>query len=198
MILNDVLIRAALERGRIVIDPEPGDDRIGAVSVDCTLADRFLLFDGGSRTVLDPARAGDVGAAMREVVVADGDPFVIQPGQFVLASTVERLVLPDDLIARIEGRSSIARLGIAVHSTAAVFEPGWRGTATMELSNLGGLPVALWPGMRICAFMFEQVAGPVSVPYHAKAAAKYRDQHGPVASRLSATDCAAPRTAAID
>ena len=94
----------------------------------------------------------------------------MQPGDFALASTVESLELPDDLLGRLEGRSSIARLGITVHSTAAVFEPGWVGTATMELSNLGRMAVALYPGMRICAFSFEtgQFAGLGAIPDEAE------------------------------
>jgi dCTP deaminase len=110
---------------------------------------------------------------------------MMQPGDFALASTVERLELPDDLLGRLEGRSSIARLGITVHSTAAVFEPGWIGTATMELSNLGRMPVALYPGMRICAFSFEEVSSPVSVPYRLKRGNKYAGQVTPRASLLA-------------
>jgi dCTP deaminase len=93
--------------------------------------------------------------------------------------------LPDDLLGRLEGRSSIARLGITVHSTAAVFEPGWIGTATMELSNLGRMPVALYPGMRICAFSFETVSSPVMTPYRSKKNNKYAGQVTPKASQLA-------------
>ena len=113
------------------------------------------------------------------------EPFIMQPGDFALASTVETLTLPDDLLGRLEGRSSIARLGITVHSTAAVFEPGWVGTATMELSNLGRMAVALYPGMRICSFSFEQVSSPVEVPYRLKRNAKYAGQQTPKPSLLA-------------
>jgi dCTP deaminase len=113
------------------------------------------------------------------------EPFIMQPGDFALASTIESLGLADDLLGRLEGRSSIARLGITVHSTAAVFEPGWIGTATMELSNLGRMAVALYPGMRICAFSFEEVSSPVSVPYRLKRNNKYAGQQNPRASQLS-------------
>jgi dCTP deaminase len=109
----------------------------------------------------------------------------MQPGDFALASTVETLELADDLLGRLEGRSSIARLGITVHSTAAVFEPGWVGTATMELSNLGRMAVALYPGMRICAFSFETVSSPVMTPYRLKAGNKYAGQQNPKASALA-------------
>ncbi|HWV35530.1 MAG TPA: dCTP deaminase, partial [Thermomicrobiales bacterium] len=100
-------------------------------------------------------------------------------------STMESLELPDNLLARLEGRSSIARLGITVHSTAALFEPGWTGTATMELSNLGRMAVALYPGMRICAFSFEPVSSPVMTPYRNKVGNKYAGQITPKASQLS-------------
>ena len=122
---------------------------------------------------------------MRTIEVGEDEPFIMQPGDFALASTVESLTLPDDLLGRLEGRSSIARLGITVHSTAAVFEPGWVGTATMELSNLGRMAVALYPGMRICSFSFEQVSSPVEVPYRLKRNAKYAGQVTPQASLLA-------------
>src|SRR5204863_8595284 len=123
--------------------------------------------------------------AMRTIVVPEGEPFMMHPGEFALASTMESLELPDDLLGRLEGRSSIARLGITVHSTAAVFEPGWVGTATMELSNLGRMAVALYPGMRICAFSFEEVSSPVLTPYRNKTGNKYAGQQTPRASQLS-------------
>ncbi len=122
---------------------------------------------------------------MRTIVVDEDEPVIMQPGDFALASTVESLELPDDLLGRLEGRSSIARLGITVHSTAAVFEPGWVGTATMELSNLGRMAVALYPGMRICAFSFETVSSPVRVPYRQKRHNKYAGQMTPKASLLA-------------
>jgi dCTP deaminase len=122
----------------------------------------------------------------------------MQPGDFALASTVEVLELPDDLLGRLEGRSSIARLGITVHSTAAVFEPGWIGTATMELSNLGRMAVALYPGMRICAFSFETVSTPVMTPYRMKLNAKYAGQMTPKASLLSEENRLAAQKAAVD
>jgi dCTP deaminase len=119
------------------------------------------------------------------IEIEDGEAFMMQPGEFALASTMESLTLPDNLLARLEGRSSIARLGITVHSTAAVFEPGWEGTATMELSNLGRMAVALYPGMRICSFTFQQLLNPAQVPYSRKENAKYAGQHDPRASRLA-------------
>ena len=133
----------------------------------------------------DPRHPQSIGDAMRTIEAGEDEPFIMQPGDFALASTIETLELPDDLLGRLEGRSSIARLGITVHSTAAVFEPGWIGTATMELSNLGRMAVALYPGMRVCAFSFETVSSPVMTPYRLKANNKYAGQITPKASLLS-------------
>jgi dCTP deaminase len=186
MILADVDIRKALADGRIKISPMPDLDRqLGSVSVDFRLGTTFMVFEPSRHSFIDPRSPQSIGDAMRTIEVAEDEPFIMQPGDFALASTVESLELPDDLLGRLEGRSSIARLGITVHSTAAVFEPGWVGTATMELSNLGRMAVALYAGMRICAFSFEQVTSPVTVPYRLKQNNKYAGQRTPRASQLS-------------
>jgi len=186
MILSDRDIRKALESGRIAIDPMPDlSAQLGSVSIDFRLGTTFMVFEHSRHSYIDPRRPQSIGEAMRTIEVAGDEPFIMQPGDFALASTIECLTLPDDLLGRLEGRSSIARLGITVHSTAAVFEPGWFGTATMELSNLGRMAVALYPGMRICAFSFEEVSSPVSVPYRAKVGNKYAGQMAPRASGLA-------------
>ena len=186
MILSDVDIRKALGAGRIVISPMPDlEAQLGSVSVDFRLGTTFMVFEHSRHSFIDPRSPQSIGEAMRTIEVAEGDPFIMQPGDFALASTIESLELADDLLGRLEGRSSIARLGITVHSTAAVFEPGWIGTATMELSNLGRMAVALYPGMRICAFSFEEVSSAVSVPYRLKRNNKYAGQQTPRASQLS-------------
>ena len=109
----------------------------------------------------------------------------MRPGEFVLATTMEHLELADDLLGRLEGRSSLGRLGIVVHSTASIFDPGWVGKPVMELGNIGVMPVALYPGMRICSFTFEQLSTPVEVPYRLKKKAKYVGQSSPDASKIS-------------
>jgi dCTP deaminase len=186
MILSDRDIVAALEAGRIKIDPAPDlASQLGSVSVDFRLGRTFMVFEHSRHSYIDPRQPHSIGEAMRTIEVDDEEPFIMQPGDFALASTIESLELPDDLLGRLEGRSSIARLGITVHSTAAVFEPGWTGTATMELSNLGRMAVALYPGMRICAFSFETVSSPVMTPYRSKRNAKYAGQVTPRASLLS-------------
>src|SRR4029077_18864275 len=105
---------------------------------------------------------------MKSVVVPQGDPFILQPREFVLAITEETLELDDDVLGRLEGRSSLGRIGIIVHGTAGLLNPGWSGKATLELSNLSRMPVALYPGMRICSFTFEQLSSPSSMPYYKK------------------------------
>lgn len=186
MILSDRDIRKALEAGRIVIEPSVDlDVHLGACSIDCRLGSTFMVFEHSQHSFIDPRHPQSIGEAMRTIEVAEDDHFIMQAGDFALASTVESLRLADDLVARLEGRSSIARLGITVHSTAAVFEPGWIGTATMELSNLGRMAVALYPGMRICSFTFEQLSSPADVPYHRKLGNKYAGQIQPRASLLS-------------
>lgn len=186
MILSDRDILTAIEAGRIRIDPAPDlKAQLGSVSVDFRLGTTFMVFEHSRHSFIDPRQPQSIGEAMRTIEVAPDEPFIMQPGDFALASTMESLELADDLLGRLEGRSSIARLGITVHSTAAVFEPGWVGTATMELSNLGRMAVALYPGMRICAFSFEQVSSPVMTPYRKKAHNKYAGQIAPRASLLS-------------
>ncbi len=186
MILSDRDILAALDAGRIGIDPTPDlETQLGSVSVDFRLGTTFMVFEHSKHSFIDPRHPRSIGDAMRTIEIESEEPFIMQPGDFALASTVESLTLPDDLLGRLEGRSSIARLGITVHSTAAVFEPGWTGTATMELSNLGRMAVALYPGMRICSFSFETVSSPVMTPYGKKRNAKYAGQVTPRASLLA-------------
>jgi dCTP deaminase len=121
---------------------------------------------------------------METFTVADGEAITLQPGELMLATTVEWLELADDLVGRIEGRSSLGRLGIIVHGTASIFDPGWRGKPVMELGNLGVVPILLYPGMRVCSFTFEEVSSKVDVPYYLKKSNKYAGQKTPLASRL--------------
>ena len=185
-VLSDRDIVKALDSGRIRIDPLPElSKQLGSISVDFRLGNTFMVFEHSKFSFIDPRSPQSIGDAMRTIEVADDEAFIMQPGDFALASTMESLELADDLLGRLEGRSSIARLGITVHSTAALFEPGWVGTATMELSNLGRMAVALYPGMRICAFSFEEVSSSVTTPYRDKIGNKYAGQLTPKASLLA-------------
>ncbi|MBI3976933.1 MAG: dCTP deaminase [Chloroflexi bacterium] len=186
MILSDRDIRLALAEGRIRIDPTPDlATQLGSCSIDLRLGNTFRVFEHSRFPYIDLRQPEAIAEFMRQIDVPAGDPFVMQPGGFALATTVEWLELADDLVARLEGRSSLGRLGIIVHGTASVFDPGWVGHPTIELGNFGVMPVALYPGMRICSFTFEQLSSPAEVPYWKKRGNKYAGQRGPEASKLA-------------
>jgi dCTP deaminase len=186
MILSDRDIKKALKSGRIKITPAPNlKVQLGSCSIDMHLGNKFRFFKNSSYPYIDLKGDIDTSKIMEEAIIEGNRAFIMQPGSFALANTVESLELADDLLGRIEGRSSLGRLGIIVHGTASIFDPGWIGTPTMELGNLGTLPIALYPGMRICSFTFEEVSSPVEVPYHKKKNNKYAGQKTPLASKLS-------------
>lgn len=185
MVLSDRDIIRYLDTGKIKITPAPDlTRRLGSCSVDFRLGNIFLIFDHSKHPYIDLRTEIDTDDLMERVEVPEGDGFTMQPGEFVLAATLETLELADDVMARLEGRSSLGRLGIIVHSTAGLFDPGWVGTATLELGNLGRMPVKLYPGMPICAFTFEQLSSPAQTPYRQKPGSKYAGQVEPEASRF--------------
>ncbi len=182
MILSDGTIRRLLEGGRLIIDPIE-DVQIQPASVDVRLGREFLVFRNHVTEVIDPY---DKPADLNErVTVASGTAFVLHPGEFVLATTVESIGLPDDLVARVEGKSSLGRLGLLIHATAGFVDPGWpRGQITLELSNVATLPIKLWPGMRVGQLSFQTLDAPAERPYgHADLNSKYVGQSGPVSSQ---------------
>jgi len=186
MLLSDVDIVKAIEAGRIKIDPAPDYDvQLGSCSIDMHLGNEFKVFNRSKIPFIDLKNPISSELFMQDIVIPDNEPFIMQPGDYLLAITKEWLEIADDLIGRIEGRSSLGRLGIIVHGTASVFDPGWRGRPVMELGNLGTLPVAIYPGMRMCAFTFEQLSSPTSKPYYKKLNNKYGNQSNPMASKLS-------------
>ncbi len=186
MVLSDVDIRRYIELGKIRISPELPGEQFGSCSIDFRLGHEFSIFEHSRHAYIDVRDKSAIQDLMRTVNVKEGEPFILQPREFALAITQETLELDDDVLGRLEGRSSLGRIGIIVHGTAGLFDPGWRGKATLELSNLGIMPVALYPGMRICSFTFEQLSSPVSVPYYKKVGNKYSGQTQPLASRLTA------------
>lgn len=184
MILSDRDIRAALASGRVKVDSrEPL--HIHASSIDLRLGNVFKLYEHSKFAILDPKNPETFSGNMRTITIAEGEPFIVQPGEFVLGVTQETLTVPDDLVARVEGRSSLGRLGIIIHSTAGFVDPGFSGTITLEISNLNRLPVSLYPGMRVCQIAFEQMTGPAEMPYNKKPHSKYQNQKLPEESRLS-------------
>jgi dCTP deaminase len=185
MVLSDRDIKKAIEEKIIEITPKPDfKTQLGSCSIDLRLGNNFRIFDHSKNAFIDPTKKDYSNEITKEVRVEDGDRFVMQPGDFVLAVTLEKIKIPDNLLGRLEGRSSLGRLGIVVHSTASVFDPGWNGQAVLELGNLGRIPVALYPGMRICAMTFEQLSSKADTPYVKKEVAKYRFQNGPVESKI--------------
>ncbi len=185
MVLSDVDIKRYLAEGKIRVSPELPPEQFGSCSVDFRLGPEFSVFDHSKHAYIDLRNRTSIQELMSTVMVEPGEAFILQPREFVLAITEEHIELDDDVLGRLEGRSSLGRIGIIVHGTAGLFDPGWRGKATLELSNLGRMPVALYPGMRICSMTFEQLSTPSSNPYHKKPSNKYAGQQSPVASRLS-------------
>lgn len=188
MILSDQDIIRAIREKRVKVDPSPDVAvQVGPCSLDLHLGNIFKVFKPSQYPYLDLNRKIDFENIMEEIEVAENNgPFILQPRDFVLAITKESFLLPNDLMARLDGRSSLGRLGIVVHSTAARFDPGWNGNAVMELGNLGIMPVVLYTGMRICALTFETLSSPAKWPYGKKSSHKYAHQKTPTASKIIA------------
>ena len=180
MILSDRDIRAEIAAGRIVIDPYI-PEAVQPSSVDLHLDRRFRVFRNSRYPYID-VRTDQ--PELTELVEIGGDePFILHPGEFVLGSTYERVELPNDLVARLEGKSSLGRLGLLIHSTAGYVDPGWEGNLTLELSNVANLPITLYDGMKIGQISFQRLSSPVEVGYgDARIGSKYRGQRDPTAS----------------
>ena len=167
MILSDTDIKKAIKAGRVQITPKPNyKTQLGPCSIDLHLGNRVAVFKHSRYPYVDLKNPAPAEGIMQEIIVGKGEAFVMQPGDFALVTTVENLKLADDIVGKIEGRSSLGRLGIIVHGTASIFDPGWDGKPTMELGNLGVMPVALYPGMRVCAFTFEELSSRAENPYN--------------------------------
>lgn len=187
MILSDRDIKNAIASGRVKIESDQTFEQfhIHASSMDLRLGSTFKLYEHSKSAVLDPKRPETFQGNMRTITVNEPEAFLVQPGEFVLGVTMESITVPDDLVVRVEGRSSLGRLGIIVHSTAGFVDPGFSGTITLEISNLNRMPVALYPGMRICQLAFEMMTSPAETPYNLKPNSKYLGQVLPEESRLS-------------
>jgi len=179
--LSDRSIREQLQAGRIVIDPLDADN-IQPSSVDLRLDRYFRVFRNHTMRVIDVKE--DQEELTELVEISDDDGFILHPGEFVLGSTAERVALPDDLVARLEGKSSLGRLGLLIHSTAGFVDAGWDGYLTLELSNVANLPITLYPGMKIGQISFLQMTTPADIPYgSSQVGSKYQGQRGPTPSR---------------
>lgn len=185
MILSDRDIKRALKESRVVVTPKPNLlEQLGSSSLDLRLGYHFRIFKHRRRPYVDPLDPKTMEDMTEEVKISKKEPYVIQPGEFCLASILEWVELPDDIAARIDGRSSLGRLGLVIHSTAGHIDPGFRGSITMELSNIGMMPILLYPKMRICQLVFEQLSSPVEKPYYKKPGAKYAGKKTPAETAL--------------
>ena len=186
MVLSDRDIQKAIKSGRIKISPKPDlKTQLGSCALDLRLGHVYRVFDHSRTPYIDPQNPKTLTGVTTEIRVKDGEAFTLHPGEFILAVTEEHISMPDDLVGRLEGRSSIGRLGVVVHSTAATIDAGFRGNITLELANMGRIPVMLYPGMRICSISFEELTSPAAVPYYKKKSAKYAGQKAPEASKIA-------------
>ena len=185
MILSDKHILEQIDAGKIQINSERNDwrEQIHASSMDLRLGKFFKVYNHQEISILDPKKMS--GETLTTSYERDKNtPFIVHPGDFVLGVTAEKITLPDDIVARVEGRSSLGRLGIVVHSTAGFVDAGFSGTITLEISNLNTVPVALYPDMRVCQLAFETMTSPADIPYGEKSCSKYQNQILPEESRV--------------
>ncbi|MEZ5100352.1 MAG: dCTP deaminase [Thermoleophilia bacterium] len=181
MVLSDRTIRRLIEDGRIGIDPYDAS-LVQPSSVDVRVDRLFRVFHNGRYPYIDVKQ--EMEGLTELVEIEDDRPFILHPGEFVLGSTLERISIPDDLVARLEGKSSLGRLGLLIHSTAGFIDPGWDGHVTLELSNVANLPITIYYGMKIGQLSFVQMTEPAETPYGAGSlGSKYRGQTGPTPSR---------------
>src|SRR5690349_291826 len=181
MLLSDRDIKAQVEDGRLRLDPwDP--ELVQPSSIDVRLDRYFRVFNNWQYTHIDPSQQQD---ELTSAIEPKGDePFILHPGEFVLGSTLEVVTLPDDLASRLEGKSSLGRLGLLTHSTAGFVDPGFSGHITLELSNVANLPITLWPGMKIGQLCIFRLTTPATHPYgSAIYGSRYQDQRGPTPSR---------------
>jgi dCTP deaminase len=185
-ILSDKDIKKYLNNGKIVIEPlENPDIQIQPSSVDLRIGNEFKGFRIIRKPCIDPMDKSDIESYMESFYLEKGEPFIIHPGEFALATTYETVQVPSDLVARVEGRSSMGRLGITMHVTAGYIDPGFRGKITLEISNIGKMPVALYTGQRVCQIVFETMTSPSEKPYgHPDRDSKYMGQESPVTSKI--------------
>lgn len=181
MLLSDITIRELIRKGEIVVEPFD-ESLIGPSSIDLRLGHEFVFFDRTRIEAIDPKKPVD--DCLEKIYVEGDKPLILHPGQFVVASTLEYIKLPPYISARIEGRSSIARLGVIVHSTGGFVDAGFEGQLTLEMSNINIVPIKLYPKMKIAQLAFFLQDRPSEVPYNKRKTSKYIRQRGPTPSRI--------------
>ncbi|MFB6262970.1 MAG: dCTP deaminase [Bradymonadaceae bacterium] len=186
MVLSDRDIRRRLEAGDLTVEPIDDPDRqIQPASVDVRLGREFVVYKLPHVACIDTDDPSTAHGYTETVEIDPDEGFTLHPGEFVLGSTQEWVDMPDDLVARVEGRSSIGRLAVVVHATAGFIDPGFEGRITLELSNLGRVAVKLYPGMRISQLVFQTLSSPAQRPYGPDRGSKYQGQSGPATSRIA-------------
>lgn len=186
MVLSDQDILREIAASTIKIEsPDDNEPYVRCASVDLRLGNLFKIFKNSHLSCIDLKNPQTLENLMETINVKEEEAFIVHPGEFLLGVTVEKITIPDNMIGRLEGRSSLGRLGIIVHSTAGFFDPGFSGTGTLEISNLNRIPISLYPGMRICQMAFERLESPAKIPYNQKPDAKYMNQIDPEASRIT-------------
>lgn len=188
MILSDTDIKKRMAKGDIVVTSPNSDHQknVNASSMDLRLGRFFKIYNHAKQAILDPLKKESIEGSTSLIEIKNpGESFIVQPGEFVLGVTLERIKIADDLVARVEGRSSLGRLGIIVHSTAGFIDAGFEGTITLEITNINRMPVALYPGMRVCQLAFERMTSKAEVPYSKKKTSKYQGQDLPQESKIA-------------
>lgn len=181
MVLSDRDIRRQIAQGRIVVEPYD-DDAVQPASVDLRLGSPLLVEDSARLALIDPRQQSDM--QWRTVELDESVPYALKPGEFALGITAENIEIPDDIVGRLDGKSSLGRLGLVVHSTAGFVDPGWQGRLTLELSNLSNIPINLYLGMKSSQLSFVWLSSPAERPYGSQGLnSKYQGQMGPVPSR---------------
>ena len=185
MILSDRDILAAIQNKEIIITSQRNDykDQVHASSMDLRLGKYFKVYKHSQFALLDP-REQRTEEITEMIEVEEDKPFIVQPGEFVLGVTQEKVKLPNDLVARVEGRSSLGRLGLLVHATAGFVDAGFEGTITLEIGNVNRMPIAIYPGQRVCQLAFEKMTSEALVPYGDKTCSKYQGQVLPEESKV--------------
>lgn len=185
MILSDRDIRARLAVGDLKIGPlEDAELQIQPASVDVRLGSEFIVYRPAQVVCLDPRDPESLRLASERIVVPPDQAFILHPGEFGLGTTIEEVDIPADLVATVDGRSSIGRMAVVVHATAGFIDPGFRGQVTLELSNIGPIPVRLYPGMRVAQLVLHQLSTPAERPYGEARGSAYQGQKGPQLSRI--------------
>lgn len=181
--MSDRDIRKKIKNGELVVSPFD-DQCVQPSSIDLHLGDNFLVFDTHSQTVIDTKK--NTVRLMKKIIIKDDEPIIIHPREFILATTIERIKFPHDLVGRLDGKSSLGRIGLVIHSTAGFFDPGFEGQCTLEISNLANLPIALYSGMKICQMSFMHLSSPAQFPYgHKNLKSHYQNQKNTVGSNLN-------------